>query len=69
MFYVEQWRYKMHGRVTDTPEHLWQKKGKKFKTKYFAALKDLYSVAEKETKPIFEPENCCPSRKPRREIG
>lgn len=41
----------------------WVRKGKKFKTKYFTALKDLFGEIKKDADYIFEPENCCPNRK------
>ncbi len=63
----------MHGRIHNAQgtqgndEPLWQKKGKKFKTKYFAALKDLYGSVDNgtcDTYGTWEGENCCPSRYP-----
>lgn len=49
----------MQGRIKETPEQLWQRKGKKFRTKYFAALKDLYgSIEHDKDCQIKDSESC-----------
>lgn len=47
----------------------WVRRGKKYKTKYFTALKDLFKEVENNTNYGFEQENCCPSRRDRSDLG
>lgn len=65
----------MQGCRNETPTEAWQRKGKKYKTKYFAALKQLFGEIENDkdcqtqvaTQGYGEgwEENCCPHRRTR----